>query len=74
MLNGISHAIKKTSNVDLAGYPITYAHSEDLKTHQFVNDLGQGESISLKTFKDLVSIKMSEVSKDRFGGSLGLMG
>ena len=55
------------------GYNITYTQVNK-KTHDFVIDLGHGEQIYVRTFKDWVSVKLVHPNKTRYLDSVGMMG
>lgn len=77
-LNGVEAA--SLQGAMLAGlYPITYEQSEDGKSTMFSIHTHQGpadkkEVIQLKSFKDLVSVKIENAYEQSFGASIGLMG
>lgn len=71
-LDGIG-AANLTGNAKLAQYPIYHSVPSE-KRHVFDVVLGPHQNITLSTFKDLVSVKISEGSRDVFGDSVGLMG
>lgn len=54
-------------------YPVTY-QQVNKKTHKFTIHLGGGEDIEIKTFKDLVSVKLDNLRDHRFIGSRGMLG
>ena len=57
----------------IAGFPVS--HTVPSKhVHVFEIDFGQGESILVKTFKDMVSIKINKGDSMRYGDSKGLLG
>ena len=73
-LNGIGAAdLTASDNAKLAGYPIYYTRPTE-KHHVFDIVIGPHQNITLYTFKDLVSVKITEGTKDHFGNSVGLMG
>lgn len=72
-LNGVHGASNATMAAGIAGFPISYSQPNK-KTHIFEIHLGDGEKIVLRTFKDLVSVKMDELHSSRFAGSKGMMG
>ena len=44
-------------------------------SHTFVIDLDdRGEDITIRTFKDMVSVKLNNATSERFHGALGMMG
>jgi len=58
---------------ELGGYPITYERVSE-KLHTFDIDLGEDKHIVIRTFKDLVSVKLENALWKDFGSSKGLMG
>jgi hypothetical protein len=69
-LNGVLGADMPNT---LSGFHI--AHSQpNVYMHTFSVDLGIGESIKLKTYKDFVSVKVTGAQSTDFGDSVGLMG
>lgn len=72
MVNGISHG----EDLTLDRFPVKHTKSE--KHHAFEVELDDGKKVSIHSFKDLVSVKISggtlgETFKD-FGNSTGMMG
>jgi len=63
--------------VKISGYPISYkrVHTE---SREYVIDLGNNESIQLRTWKDMIRVDIIDNQEQQeesvFGGSLGLMG
>lgn len=70
-LNGVSYADK--SDMTISGFPIAYSQPT-ANTHVFEIQLGEGEKVILKSFKDMVSVKVDAAGSKRFQGSLGMMG
>ena len=70
VLNGVSYAELPNN---LSGYSVNHTQV-DKKVHDFVIDLGSGEEIAVRTFKDWVSVKLEKPSKERFQDSNGMMG
>jgi len=68
MLNGVSNADMPVFLADK--FPVHHTHTKDT-VHSFDIELGQGESITVTVFKDIVNIK---IAGSRFEGSVGLMG
>jgi hypothetical protein len=69
-LNGVMGAAMPNK---ISGFPI--AHSKpNKKQHAFHVDLGDGESIKIKTYKDFVSVTVDGAQSKDFGDSVGLMG
>jgi hypothetical protein len=69
-LNGISHADMPN---EISGFPIVYKNPTE-KVHVFEIQLDENEKIVLKTFKDMVSVKLDEADAKRFHGSYGMLG
>lgn len=69
--NGVESA--RLPNMMGDKYPVTHT-AENKKTHHYEIKLGEDEHIHIKTVKDIVSIQFNGVSREHFGGSLGLMG
>lgn len=69
--------INKVANGDLSkgisGFPISFEQVNS-KQREFTVDLGGGEAISFKTWKDFVRVDTHNASPTNFGSSLGLMG
>lgn len=60
--------------VEIVGFPIKYTQMHS-KQREYVIDLGDDESIQLKTWKDMVRVDVVvNHEKDTFDGSSGLMG
>ncbi|CAB9530524.1 unknown protein [Seminavis robusta] len=57
------------SDMFLGPFPVHYKQV-DIRTHTFDISLGGGETITLKSYKDLVSVKLDK----RFLGSQGMLG
>lgn len=69
--NGISNANKDSLTV--GGFPVKYSQPSD-KEHMFQIQISDKETISLKTFKDMVSVSIDHANPVRFRHSLGMMG
>lgn len=57
----------------LAGYPITYSQPSD-KVHSFEIQISEKETITLASFKDMVSVKFDAAEEERYQGSYGMLG
>jgi hypothetical protein len=69
-LNGVLGAAMPN---EISGFPI--AHSQPNKSqHLFEVNLGDGEFIKIKTYKDFVSVMVDGAQSKDFGDSVGLMG
>ena len=64
-LNGVENAELPST---IGGFPIVHTQPNK-KTHFFKIDLGQGEDISLKVFKDWVGVKINNAKHHHFAGS-----
>ena len=71
--DAISAANLTSPNAKLGQYPIYHSQPSE-KRHVFDIVLGPHQNITLSTFKDLVSVKITEGTRDVFGDSVGLMG
>jgi hypothetical protein len=58
---------------EFSGFAFSHTQPTD-KQHVFEVDLGGGEKINVKTYKDFVSILIEEGQLKNFGDSVGLMG
>jgi hypothetical protein len=58
---------------ELSGFAFSHTQPTD-KQHLFEVDLGSGEKINVKTYKDFVSVLIEEGQLNNFGDSVGLMG
>jgi hypothetical protein len=58
---------------EFSGFTFSHTQPTD-KQHLFEVDLGGGEKINVKTYKDFVSILIEEGQHQNFGDSVGLMG
>ena len=71
--------INGISNPDMSvvgGYLVTHSQPSD-KVHAFQIHVGgndSNETITIKTFKDMVSVKLDHADKARFHGSVGMIG
>ena len=73
MLDGVSNAEMPAVLSDL--YPVVYTTSGDtIKQHVFDVQLSRGQHVIIKSFKDLVSVKLEYITAEDFAGSVGLMG
>lgn len=70
VLNGVSHA---DMPAEISGFPIVHKNPSE-KVHVFEIQLDENEKIVLKTFKDMVSVKLDEADIKRFHGSHGMLG
>merc|ERR1712176_1060165 len=62
------------NSVSIENFPISYTRSHE-NQREYVIDLGNNESINLKTWKDMVRVDIIvNREMNTFGGSLGLMG
>ena len=72
MINGISHG----EDLTLDRFPVKYEKGE--KHHVFEVELDDGKKVIIQSFKDLVSVKISEGTLEEmykdFGNSTGMMG
>lgn len=70
------HALNGVESADLseglAGYPIN--HWESPKRHVFDVMISPTENITIRTFKDWVSVSIGGGNSARFGDSMGIMG
>ena len=76
-LDGIGGVDLSIENAKLAQFPIYHTQppsDSSGKHHVFDVVVGAHQNITLSTFKDLVSVKITEGSKAIFGDSVGLMG
>lgn len=69
-LNGVTNAEMPNN---LSGYTVTHTQLNK-KKHDFVLELGNGEKISVRTFKDWVSVNIQNPSASRYQDSVGMMG
>jgi cysteine-rich repeat protein len=58
---------------DISGFPVTHSQPNE-NQHIFAVDLGDGESIKIKTYKDFVSVMVDGAQSKDFGDSVGMMG
>jgi len=72
-LGGIGKATVDGKIPSITGYPIHYSRPND-KVHVFDVVIGPNETITLSTFKDLVSVKINGGTPDHFKDSVGVMG
>ena len=76
--NGHHHHDDNDDNdhlLTVGGFPVTYSQPSD-KEHLFqihIND-DDDETISFKTFKDMVSVSITNANPERYRHSLGMMG
>jgi hypothetical protein len=69
-LNGVFHADLPS---EFSGFE--FSHTQPIEhQHVFEVHLFGQQRIMLKTYKDFVSVKIEQASKERFGDSVGLMG
>lgn len=76
-LDGIGGVDLSIENAKLAQFPIYHTRpssDSSAKHHVFDVVVGPHQNITFSTFKDLVSVKITEGSKAIFGDSVGLMG
>ena len=72
-LDGVNSA--NLRNQTVAGFPITHTRpSKNVHLFEILLDESLGEKITLKTFKDMVSVKLEKANIIRFQGALGMMG
>jgi len=71
-INGIE-GNGNTDKLSISEYPIQY-YRISKKSEKFIVDLGNGEGIVFKTWNSFVSVKVENPKKDKFMGSVGLMG
>jgi hypothetical protein len=57
----------------ISGFPVAHTQPNE-NQHAFNVDLGDGESINIKTYKDFVSVMVDGAQSKDFGDSVGLMG
>jgi len=57
----------------LSGFTVEHFH-QSKNVHIFEIQLGAGEKIVVKTFKDMVSVKFENADEKRFRGSQGMLG
>lgn len=69
-LNGVSSAQMPGT---IAGFQVNHTLASK-KVHVFEIQVSADEKIVLKTFKDMVSVKIVDANADRFQGSQGMMG
>ena len=70
-LNGVFAANRPDGTI--SGFPISYSCPSDY-IHIFEIQLGDGENIVIKVFKDMVGVKLNQIDAGRFHGSVGLLG
>jgi hypothetical protein len=58
---------------EISGFSLTHTQVNDHQ-HEFVVAVGEGEHLTIKTYKDLVSVTADGGHTKDFGGSVGLMG
>lgn len=70
LLNGVSGVDFPAT---IAGYPISskYINADE---HAFSVELGHGQVVRFRVFKDMVTVKFEGALESDFGGSAGLMG
>jgi len=73
VLNGVSEVDLNGDAANVAGFPIYHTQPTE-KSHIFDIVIGVRENITLSTFKDLVTVKITEAHKSHFGRSEGLIG
>ena len=69
-LNGIAVA---SMPAFVGGYPVAHS-TPSSKIDVFEIQINDSESIIMKSFKDMVSVKIMDANKERFRGCLGMMG
>jgi len=69
-LNGVFNA--KMPSV-ISGYPVTHSNPSKHE-HSFSIGISGNQTIVIKAFKDLVSVRIHRADKERFQESLGMMG
>lgn len=69
-LNGVGDA---TMPATLGGYPVILSRPTS-RVMLFEIQIAKGEKITIKTFKDLVSVSFDDANADRFIGSSGMLG
>jgi hypothetical protein len=67
-LNGVEGVVG-----EISGFAITHTQPNDHQ-HVFNVNLGEGERILIKTYKDFVSVMVDGAEHKHFGDSVGLMG
>ncbi|CAB9531477.1 expressed unknown protein [Seminavis robusta] len=72
-LNGVDGVDMVHEDMFLGPFPVHYKQV-DIRTHTFDISLGGGEKITLKSYKDLVSVKLDKADAQRFLGSQGMLG
>jgi len=71
-INGIE-GNGNTDKLSISEYPIQYYPTSE-KSEKFIVNLGNGEGIVFKTWNSFVSVEIKNPKKDKFMGSVGLMG
>jgi len=71
-INGIE-GNGNTDKLSISEYPIQY-YPISKNSETFIVDLGNGEGIVFKTWNSFVSVKVENPEKNKFMGSVGLMG
>ncbi|CAB9523310.1 expressed unknown protein [Seminavis robusta] len=71
ILNGISNV--DTDHLEVAGFPVHYSNPSD-KVHVFQIEISDKETVTLKTFEDMVSVNFAAVERERYHGSYGMIG
>jgi len=61
------------NDVTIEGYPVYYQKLNQDQREYFI-ELGNDETIKIKTWKDMVRVDVLNPKKETFAGSLGLMG
>lgn len=73
-LNGIGNADLEDAEANLAGYKITHSRPND-KEHVFAISIGPHETITISTFKDIVSVMIDDGGiSNHYDASVGIMG
>ena len=67
------HEFEKIMASTLAGFNFHYK-KRSFKQHRYRIDLGQGNAISLETYKEWVGVNMKISQPEIFEGTLGMMG
>jgi hypothetical protein len=69
-LNGVADAAMPNA---ISGFTVSHRQPSDHQ-HVFVLDLGKGEYLYIKTYKNFVSVLIRKGQSTHFGDSIGLMG
>ncbi|CAB9505714.1 unknown protein [Seminavis robusta] len=72
-LNGVDGADLAHEDIFLGPFPVHYKQV-DIRTHTFDISVGGGETITLKSYKELASVKLDKADAQRFLGSQGMLG